>query len=399
METQLHSPRENLKSGTEGVLQRQLDYVVRKALDCGQIVGVSVLVAQDGEVLFERHAGLADRERQLPVARDTQFRLASMTKPLVSAAALAQVERGTLSLDAPVTDWLPWFTPKLSDGRQPVITLRHLLSHTAGLTYGFLTPDNEPYRSAGVSDGIDESVLSLEDNLRRIAAVPLIYEPGSSWCYSVATDVLGGVLEAACGTDLGAIVKSWITDPLGMTDTGFRVENPRRLAQAYANAIQPGLPPRKMLEADAVQLEGCGPIQYAPGRIHNPEAYPSGGTGMAGTALDYLRFLETIRQGGRNILSSRSTALMTADVVDFLPELAAGPGLGFGLGFSIIRSPAAAGTPRRHGSYGWGGVYGTSAFVDPEARLSVVILTNTALEGLTGVFPQHVTEAIYTALT
>lgn len=372
--------------------------VIHNALERESIVGTSVIVAKDSEIVFEAHLGMANREEQKPVSKNTQFRLASMTKPLVSVAALALVEQGILDLDAPITQWLPDFTPKLPDGSTPIITLRHLLSHTSGLSYGFLTSDNEPYHSFGISDGMDEKVLSLEENLRRLAQVPLLFKPGSAWCYSIATDVIGAILEKACQKPLSEIVKAYVTEPLGMHDTLFHLSSIDNLAKAYADSKEANGRARLMDKKDQVILAGCGPIHYAPCRVANLEAYPSGGTGMVGTAHDYIKFLETIRKGGAPILQQQSARLLTEDAVKGYDVAAAGPGYGFSLGFAVVRDSLIANTPRNISSYEWGGVYGTAMFVDPVAKLSVVMLTNTALEGLMGEFPVSITQAIYSAI-
>jgi CubicO group peptidase (beta-lactamase class C family) len=371
---------------------------IADAIDSGRVVGTSIIVARHGKIIFDSHTGFADRENSKAVTKNTIFRLASMTKPIVSAAALALIENGILDVDAPISRWLPNFRPKF-DGKPAIITIKHLLTHTAGFSYSFLSSDNEPYRSAGVSDGIDESVLSLDENLQRLAKVPLMFAPGSSWCYSLATDVLGRIMEKATGKPLPDIVEQYITRPLGMTDTTFRMTEKQadRLAKAYADS-KPGVPARAMQDRDQVLLEGCGPIHYAPGRIKNTKAYPSGGAGMAGTAADYLKFLEAIRQGGHPILTAQSVALLTQDAVQGFDVPAAGPGYGFGLGFAVVRDSKEAGTPRSTGTYEWGGVYGTKTFVDPQKGLSVIILTNTGLEGLTGKFPVDMTAVIYKAL-
>ncbi|HTN82361.1 MAG TPA: serine hydrolase domain-containing protein, partial [Sorangium sp.] len=158
-------------------LQRRLDAVVEAATAEGRIVGAVVVVARDGQVVYRRAAGFADREAGRPVREDTVFRLASMTKPIVSAAALALVDAGALGLDDPVTKWLPSFSPRLADGRAATITVRHLLTHTAGLNYTFMEPPDGPYHRERVSDGLDQPGLSLEENLARIAKAPLLFEP------------------------------------------------------------------------------------------------------------------------------------------------------------------------------------------------------------------------------
>lgn len=376
-------------------LEKKLFSIVKEAIKAGKIVGASILVAQDGSPVFEQHAGWANREEEKAVDERTLFRLASMTKAIVTAAAMALIEKGILKLDAPLTNWLPDFRPLSPNGKNIPITLWHLLTHTSGLSYSFLSPDNEPYCSAGISDGMDEEVLSLEENLKRLARVPLMFNPGEGWCYSLSTDVLGAVIEKACGKSLPLVVEEYVTDLLNMQDTTFSVNEKDRLALPYAD--NPGMA-RLMKEKDQLRLEGCGLIRYAPHRIFNKRAYPSGGSGMVGTARDYLIFLEALRKGGYPILQSESVKLMTQDAVPRFDVPAAGPGYGFGMGFAIVRDSEKANTPRLPGSYTWGGVYGTHMFVDPEMKLSVVILTNTALEGITGQFPINITRVLYDVL-
>lgn len=374
--------------------QNRLNHVLQVAVNHGSIVGTGVIVAHQGSVIFEGYYGYANREKGVPVTNKTIFRLASMTKPLVSAAALALVEQNKLDLHKPITDWLPAFKPRLANGVQPIITLYHLLTHTSGLSYGFLTSDNEPYFSAGISDGLDERVLSLDENLHRLASVSLLFPPGEGWCYSMSTDVIGAILQKTCDQPLSEIIKKLITDPSGMNDTSFDLKDVDRLSVAYADSLNLGAA-RLMQSQDQMSLQNAGVIHYAPDRILNRLAYPSGGSGMIGTARDYLIFLEAIRKGGYPIITKRSVSLMTQDLVKAYDVNVGGPGYGFGMGFAVIRDSNLADTPRAQGSYGWGGVYGTSMFVDPENELSVVILTNTALEGLIGKFPLELTQAIY----
>ncbi len=151
----------------------EVSELIRQEIADGRIVGTSVIVAKNGVVIHEEHAGLADREMKKPVTEETIFRLSSLTKPIVSAAALALIEKGILNFEDPVIRYLPDFRPKLASGEEPVVTLHHLLTHTSGLMYGFLSPNNEPYASAGISDGLDVVELSLAENLRKLASVPL----------------------------------------------------------------------------------------------------------------------------------------------------------------------------------------------------------------------------------
>jgi CubicO group peptidase (beta-lactamase class C family) len=384
---------------TESLINRtgiadRLNAVVDAAVKEGRIVGAVVVAAFDGDVIYEQAAGWANREARQPMQADTIFRLASMTKPIVSAAALALYEKGRIRFNDPVTKYLPEFSPKLANGYAPEIQLWHLLTHTSGLGYGFDIPEgNEPYASAGISDGIDNPGITLKENLRRLASVPLFHAPGSAWRYSLATDVLGAVLEQATGLPLPEIVRMLVTIPLGMEDTDFSVRDSSRLSVAYADASVHNEAVRLMSDPDVLRKEQGGIVHFSPGRIFDTTAYLSAGSGMVGTANDYLLFLEVLRQGGAPILQTETVRSM---VEDQIPSLTAGdPGNGFGLGVGIVRDPAAAKTPKNAGSWGWGGIYGTTFWVDPIARLSVIALTNTALEGITGPFAAEIVDAIY----
>ncbi len=274
-----------------------VDGVVERTLAAQRLVGAVVLIARDGEIMYRRAAGFADREAQRPMREDSIFLLSSLTKPLVTAAAMALIEQGRLGLDDPATRWLADFRPQY-EGAEAVITVRQLLTHTAGLSYGLSQLDNGPYRRAGVSDGLAEPGLGFEDQLRRLAAVPLSYVPGTAWRYSVAIDVLGAILARAGGAALPKVVERLVTGPLGLADTDFAVRDTGRLVVPYVN----GTPPRRMRDPDVVDFGGGAGIRFSPSRILNPDSYPSGGAGMAGTAPDFLSFLETLRKGGGAIL-------------------------------------------------------------------------------------------------
>jgi CubicO group peptidase (beta-lactamase class C family) len=374
-----------------GSLPQRLDRVIDTAIAEQRIVGAVVLVAIDGEPAYRRAAGFADREAGTPMRENTIFRLASVTKPIVSAAALSLAEAGALHVDDPVTRHLPDFRPRLPDGTAPVIAIRHLMTHTAGLSYGFLEPDDGRYHRAGVSDGLDQPGLSLPENLRRIASVPLSFAPGAAWRYSVATDVLGAVVAAAGGASLPEIVRARVTKSLGMKETAFSVVAPERLAAAYADGA-----PRPMLMGERHGVPTIdGNISYAPGRIFDQASYPSGGAGMAGTAGDILVFLECLQRGGAPILTPSSVAMLTRNAIGRLQVDLAGPGWGFGLGVSVLGNPTHARSPQSAGTFQWGGAYGASWFVDPERRISMVALTNTAIAGMIGDFPNALRDAVY----
>lgn len=375
-------------------LGARIDRVVDTAIAEGRIAGAVILVAEDGRLIHRRAAGHLDREAGLPMREDAIFRFASVSKPFVAAAALALVDDGVLDPDAPITRHLPGFRPATSDGDRPVITLRQLLSHTAGLDYGFFQPADGPYARAGISDGLDDRPgLTLAENLRRLALVPLRNRPGAAWHYSLAIDVAGGLIEAATGRPLPDVVREKVTAPLGLDDTGFTVADTTRLAVAYMDGPEGGIP-RRMAAAEAVPFGGSA-VHYAPGRILDPDAWPSGGAGMAGTAADVLALLEAIRTGGGGVLSPGMAAAFARPATGDLPLDVTGPGWAFGLGAAVLTDPALAGSPQSPGTWAWGGAYGHSWFVDPVRKLTVVAMTNTALAGMTGAFPDALRDAIY----
>lgn len=366
---------------------------VQAALDDQRLVGAVVLVAHGGELVHSQAAGLADRESARPMKLDTVFRLASVSKPIVSTAALVSVAQGRLDLDASIERWLPEFQPRLADGRPARITARQLLSHTAGLSYRFFEADADGlYARAGVSDGMDASGISLEENLRRVASVPLLYEPGTAWGYSLATDVLGALVERVHGAPLNEAVRALVTGPLGMADTDFFARDPQRVATAYVN----GTPkPHRLAEGETVSaFDGAVGIRYSPARVFNAQAFPSGGAGMAGTAVDFMRLLESLRQGGDGLLPTELVEEMARDQTGGR-ELPDAPGVGFGLGFSVLRDPKLAVSPESAGTWRWDGSYGHSWFVDPTRRLSVVALTNTLYEGMSGRFVTDLRDAVF----
>ncbi|MEJ2804156.1 serine hydrolase domain-containing protein [Comamonadaceae bacterium PP-2] len=374
-------------------LPTRVQAAVQRALDTQRLVGAVVLVARDGDLIHAQASGWADRESARPMTVDTIFRLASVSKPIVSAAAMVLVSQGRLDLDDGIERWLPEFRPRLPDGRPARITARQLLSHTAGLGYRFFEADaNGPYARAGVSDGMDASGIDLAENLRRLAGVPLLYEPGTAWGYSLATDVLGALIERIQGTSLDAALRRGVTGPLGMVDTGFVAHDAQRVATAYVNDHPQ---PHRLLESERVSaFDGAVGIDYSPARIFDRHAFPSGGAGMAGTAGDVLRLLDTLRQGGGDLLPCEIVADMGRDQTAGR-DLPDAPGLGFGLGFSVLRDRALAASPESDGTWRWGGAYGNSWFVDRTQGLSVVALTNTLYEGMSGLFVNDLRDAVY----
>jgi len=373
----------------QDTLEQRLDAVISTAVAERRIVGAVVLVARDGTVVYHRAAGLADREAARPMREDTIFNFSSVTKPIVTAAAMKLIEQRRIALDDPVTRWLPDFTPKLANGSTPVISLRQLLTHTAGLSYRFLEAPGSDYDRLNVSDGFNQPGLSSEEFLRRLGAAQLRFPPGSLWKYSLSLDVLGLAMARATGTPLPQLVEQLVTRPLAMRDTAFRIVDRSRASAYYVDHESQ---PARMVEGTQVPLPP-GVLRFAPDRLADPDSYPSGGAGMAGTAGDFLKFLEAVRKGGTPILKSSTVAEMMRVQVGTLNKI--GPGTGFGFGWSVLVDPTAAKSPQSPGTISWGGVYGHSWFVDPARKLTVVAFTNTTLAGTFGAFPNGVRDSVY----
>ncbi|MEZ6030903.1 MAG: serine hydrolase domain-containing protein [Hyphomonadaceae bacterium] len=373
-------------------LTPRIDAAVQSALNDKRIVGAVIAVMQDGDLAHFKAYGLADREAGRAMKEDDIFRLASISKPIVTAAAMRMIELGKLGLDTPVTDFLPDFKPKAPDGSTPVITIRHLLTHTSGLSYDFLQPENGPYNTIKVSAGIDGD-LTMEENLDRMVQAGLTFPPGAMWLYSVAIDVLGAILAKIEGTDVEGVVTRYVTGPLEMTDTSFFVTDAARLVQPYSNSA-----PEPVRIGDNFKqpfVPGCAPINLGVSRAFNRNAFQGGGGCMNGKALDIVRMLDAIRAGGEPILSDATTKQMMSNQIGPLRILFDPTGnTAFGFGGSILMDPAASGSFLSPGSWQWGGVWGHSWFVDPARKTTIVNLTNTTLEGMVGQLPRDIQQAV-----
>jgi CubicO group peptidase (beta-lactamase class C family) len=370
-------------------LRARVDRAVDSALEDRRVVGTVVLVAKRGQLVYRRAAGFADREAGRAMQENDIFLLASISKPIVTVAALRLVDDGRMSVDDPVRRWLPEFRPQTADGRIPEITIHQLLTHSAGLTYVFIEPDDGPYHRLRVSSGFDRTdITNLDDFVRRIAAAPLTYEPGTGWGYSNAIDVIGAVIEKVSRQPLPQAVDELVLDPLAMEDTAFSVVDASRLVAQYADA-QPE--PRRMTADDAVNFFER-PVAFSLTRLLEQTAFPSGGSGMAGTASDVLTFLEAVRTG-RLLQSQTRRAMFTVQVRT--QGQAEGPGWEFGYGGAVLVDPAAAQTPQTAGTLQWNGACGHKWFIDAANELTVLTLTNTAFEGMIGRFPVDVRDAVY----
>lgn len=367
----------------------RINQLIDHALEAGRITGTVVLVYQGGDPVFRRAAGFADREANLPVQFDTIFRLASVTKPIVAATALAMVEHGLLSLSDKVADHLPWFHPRTADGETADITIHQLLTHTSGLVYGPAI-DDLPADGA-VNKGLGNTDLDFEANFSRCNAVPLAFRPGTQWAYGFSIDILGAIIAKVHGSTLEDAVVHYVAGPLGMTDTRFHVTDPGRLAVAYADAHPI---PIRMPDPCTVVFESSGwKGTFSPNRIFNPKAFQSGGAGMAGTAGDIMTFLEALRMGGGGVLKPETVDLGFSNRIGAIEREEAG--MKFGYFGGVVEDPAPTMSPHSKGTVRWGGVYGLSWFIDRAKDLSVLSVTNNAVEGCMGDYPERIKQAVY----
>jgi CubicO group peptidase (beta-lactamase class C family) len=267
-----------------------------------------------------------------------------------------------------------------------------------------MQPRDGSYHRAGVSDGLGEPGVTTEDELARVVRAGLAYRPGESWAYSVALDVLGFAMQAAENADLEAIVRRYVCEPLALSSMGFDLQASQRelLVTPYAD----GNPTPVKIPEEGTRVhfpEGVpayanlAGIRLGPSRLFDKASFRSAGGGMVGTAGDMLTFIETIRRGGAPILSdATAAAMMTVQTGGMLTMR--GPGVGFGYGGSIVVDPKAALTPQSPGTWSWGGVWGHTWFLDPVKQISLVSLTNTALEGMIGRYVRELRDAVYSDL-
>ncbi len=390
-------------------LARAGDYLGRYVEE-GKLPGWQLVVARDGAVVWHERRGMADVEADMPVRPDTLWRLKSMTKPVTAVAAMMLFDEGAFSLDHPVGRWLPEFAaPRVYQfgGTQGIgsapspepIQVRHLLTHTAGLTYSFhhVHPVDALYRAAEEEPGWAEADLAAR--CRRWAEMPLLYVPGTGWTYSVATDVLGRLVEVVSGQRLDEFFAQRIFGPLGMTDTGFWAEGERagRLPAVYSRDEASGKLVREEEESDSGT---------------KPPAFLSGGGGLVGSAGDYHRFTQfLLRRGeldGVRLLGPRTVDLMLSNHLPGgasytalqppPPSWPQMPGLGFGLGLAVVTDPVAAGSPASAGTGFWSGALNTEFFVDLTEDLAAMFFTQ--LEPY-GALPlqRELAQLVYPALT
>jgi CubicO group peptidase (beta-lactamase class C family) len=357
-------------------------------VDAGKIAGALTLIARRGQVAYCEPLGHLEIERRRPMTRDTVFRIYSMTKPITSVGLMMLYEQGRFQLDDPVHRFIPsWRDLRVFvSGNHPVwatkpverpMTVRDLLSHTSGLTYGFMERTNvdAAYRKLGVADRARPG-YTLQNMVDTLAGLPLEFSPGTRWNYSVSTDVVGHLIEVISGEPLDAYLGKNVLEPLGMRDTGFVIED-RQVPRFAANY-------QRQADGSLVLLDDPERSQY------RECSFLSGGGGMVSTAPDYFRFTSMLRNRGEldgvRLLGRKTVELMTENHLPGGQELTqlaqagmftetAYAGVGFGLGFSVMQSPARAhilGTP---GEYAWGGAASTAFWIDPAEDLIVIFMT------------------------
>jgi CubicO group peptidase (beta-lactamase class C family) len=364
-----------------GRLHRGMQEIVTRR----EAAGIVTLVGRDGKVVDVHATGFQDADNKTPMRENTIFRIASMTKPITSVAIMMLYEEGKLRLNDPVSRFIPSFKQQrvlgeggATENARRGMTIRDLLVHRSGLSYGFLNAGavGNAYRSGGVVDGLTQTDMTLAEGIDKLAAQPLMSQPGAAWNYSLSTDVLGRVVEVASGQPFEVFLRDRIFKPLGMVDTDFVVSDAKwpRLATVYSPDTTGGVRPMK-------DPESFGNTHMSPVAYYKPgKKYFSGGAGLTSTIRDYSRFALMLAGGGAvdgvRLLSPKSVELMSASHTDDLttPGLLLGPGVQFGLGFSVVTDLAATQTLGSEGQYGWSGIYGTNFWVDPKEKLIAIVM-------------------------
>ncbi|AXE63619.1 hypothetical protein BBF93_04820 [Hyphomonas sp. CACIAM 19H1] len=388
---------EKILSQRAGAAGSAADGLVRE----GQVPGALVMISQGSEI-YTHARGYADLEQAVPVSEDTIFRFYSMTKPVTCAAVLTLLDDGLISLEDPVKDYLPEFADmsvRTEEGLRPAagqLTIRHLMTHTSGLSYRILPgPVQEDYNQAGVFAIENRQAETLEAHVRRLAALPLVADPGTVWNYGESMGVLGRIVEVVSGKTFGTYLQERILTPLGMDDTGFYVppEKAARLAQLYHRSTD-----------GTLTHAGDAPL-YGGSYLEKP-LLEYGGAGLVGTAGDYMNFARMLLAdgmfAGRRVLSSEAVALMTSNQLgpEFgeAPLAASGRGAGtrFGLcGYVTVDQPDGA-PPGAVGEYGWSGWASTGFWIDRKNDLAGLVFTQVIPDDIGSVeLTARVRQALY----
>lgn len=361
----------------------RIHQLMERKIKEGKLAGVLTLVARRGKLAYFDTLGKADVEADKPLKGDAIFRIYSMSKPITTVAAMMLYEEGKFQLDDPVMLYLPEFKDvqvyaengALIKPKRP-ITVRDLMSHTSGLTYGLFsdTPVDRQYRTANLLSG----ELTLAEFTKKLSALPLLFHPGEQWQYGVSTDVLGRLVEVLSGNTLDEFFRQRIFKPLGMNDTGFDV--PANKLDRFTVNYQWGQSPFALSDDAGKRVIADHPSKS---RFARPATFFSGGGGLVSTAQDYMRFCQMMLNGGSldgvRLLSPKSVQLMTLDHTTHAQKPTAGVrlanGAGFGLGFQVVTNAADHQRLGSVGTYDWSGAASTSFFIDPKEQLIGIMMT------------------------
>jgi len=357
----------------------RLDTVLNSYVEKDQIAGQVLLVLRNGRIVHSLANGMRDIGTGEPMTEDTIFRIASQTKAIVSTAIMILHERGQLDISHPLSRYIPeWENVQVAvpdengsydlEPAERPITLRHLLTHTGGMSYG-TGPASKEWEDADFQGWyFANKTETIGESIARMASLPLDAHPGTAWIYGYNTDILGAVIEKASGMDLNNFLQQEIFEPLDMSDSHFYLPESKRDRLAVVYQPKQGGGIEAIPAIDGMRSQGM--------YIDGPRISHSGGAGLLSTAKDYARFLQMTLNGGeldgKRILSRKTIELMTTN---HLGELPFRSGQGFGLGFSIVTDLGARGTLGSVGEYGWGGAYHSTYWVDPLENLVVVYLT------------------------
>ena len=366
--------------------------VMQRYVDNGRIPCALTMIAREGRLVHFEKFGMQDVAAATPIEYDTIFRIYSMTKPITSAAVMMLYEEGHFQLSTPISEFVPFFKDMkvyTEDGSAVLdaereITIKHLLTHTAGLIYESDRenhPIDQQYEDADLYGG------DLTNMIRKLGRIPLLHHPGDAWHYGMSTDILGYLVQIVSGMPLETFLKTRIFEPLGMKDTGFsvKVENANRYSKVYEFG-------------EAGELQAIEKVHAATGPL---SFFHSGGGGLLSTAPDYLRFCQMIRNDGEldgtRLLGRKTVELITMNHVppDWLAPKRTGTG--FGLGFSVVTDVAETHTLGSVGTCGWGGMASTTFWIDPVEALIGVFMTQ--LVGADSPFHAQFRVLTYQALT
>lgn len=370
--------REDLVQGFSRARLARFQPAMEREVERGSFNGAVALIARNGQIVHHEAYGHQDNARRVPMTRESIFLLASMTKPLTSVAAMMLMEEGRLKVTDPITQWLPELANLKVEVRngdrfedvalQRPITVQDLLRHSSGFVYSDASPSTrirDMYKQHDI-EAVTRQVTG-DEMLRNLGTIPLLFQPGAQFFYSISTDVLGLLLERVSGQRLDRLIAERLTEPLGMRDTTWWVEPARRSRIAESIASDPQSAP--MWQAYRIEQDQAG------------KSYLKGGAGLVGTSGDYFRFVQMVANGGtlegRRYLAAPTVNYMLSDHMGTMggsPMASTGPGYGFGLGFAVRRQDGLGAATGNQGDAMWAGAWGTTFTIDRSEKLVGVFM-------------------------